>query len=417
MTGNDWLRGDVGNNAYDGGPGSDTASFATELNMIVGLKGAAAGPDGQSSMRDVENVVGTVGSDQIRGDGFPPAGSVRGLGWLAGQFADHCTGFPQADCGQSPTSGLTPVVVADSSGPDPGVVLVGGTTSDTIRISSTGGGIRVSDSSPIAAGAGCAGAGTTTVSCPVSGQVGHVAVFGMGGDDSLVAESNFGLTSTVVFDGGSGADHLVGGPGNEILSGGQTDVSGSIVGARFAPDQLDGGDGDDSLRSGEIAPALMHGGPGSDQLVAARGCQGDLLDGGPGGSDIAGFAQIDPSLDGVIAQIGGQGTDQRTFGACVPSQVSTSNEILEGTNQSDVLIGSRGSDALIIGHGGDDLIKGLGGADGLRGDDGRDTLLGGGGADVLDARDGERDRRINCGPGGARASRDGRDPPARGCQR
>jgi Ca2+-binding RTX toxin-like protein len=239
----------------------------------------------------------------------------------------------------------------------------------------------------------------------------------MGGDDTLVAESDFAQTTTVVLEGGFGADHVVGGPGNEILEGGQTDVTGVSPGAKFPPDELDGGGGDDSLLSGEIAPAIMHGGPGSDQLVAARACQGDLLDGGPGGSDIAGFAQVDASLNGVIAQIGGEAREQRTFGNCTPSQVSTSNEILEGTDQSDVLLGNSQSNALIIGHGGDDLIKGLGGADGLRGDAGRDTLLGGGGADFLDARDGERDRRIDCGPGGFRASRDRRDPAARGCQR
>jgi Ca2+-binding RTX toxin-like protein len=417
MSGNDWLRGDVGNNAYDGGPGSDTASFTTEFSMIVGLTGNAAGGDGQSSIGDVENVVGTVGSDQIRGDGFPLAGSVRGLGWLAGEFADHCTGFPQADCGQFASGGATPLVVADSSGPDPGVIVAGGPGADAIQASSTTGGVLISDSSPIDAGAGCAGSGTTAVTCTISGPPGHVAVFGMGGDDTLVADSDFGPTTTVVLDGGFGADRLVGGPGSEILEGGQTDVTGASPGTRFPPDELDAGGGDDSLLSGEIAPAIMHGGPGSDQLVAARACQGDLLDGGPGGSDIAGFGQSDIAFNGVIAQIGGEAREERTFGNCVPSQVSTSNEILEGTALSDVLIGSRGSDPLIIGHGGDDLIKGLGGADGLRGDDGRDTLMGGSGADFLDARDGERDRRIDCGPGGFRASRDGRDPLARGCHR
>jgi Ca2+-binding RTX toxin-like protein len=418
MTGNDWLRGDVGNNTYDGGPDSDTASFATELNILVVLTGAAGGSGGRSPMHDVENVVGTVGSDQIRGDGFPLAGSVRGLGWVAGQFqfGDHCTGFSQTDCDQSLTGG-TPAVVADSTGPDPGVIVAGGPGADAIHVSSTSSGVRVSDSSPIVAGAGCTGSGTTTVNCTISGEPGHVAVFGMGGDDTLGAESNFGPATTVVFDGGSGADHLVGGPGNEILNGGQSDLSDLVPGAQPPPDELDAGGGDDSLLSGEIAPSIMHGGPGSDQLIAASACQGDLLDGGPGGSDIAGFAQIDRSLNGVIAQIGGEARDERHFGSCSASQVTASNEILEGTNESDVLIGSRGSDALIIGHGGDDLIKGLGGADGLRGDDGRDTLLGGSGADFLDARDGERDRRIDCGPGGFRASRDGRDPPARGCQR
>jgi Ca2+-binding RTX toxin-like protein len=412
MTGDDWLRGDTGNNHYDGGPGNDTASFASDLSVRVRLNGPAFGYGEWSSLHEVENVVGTVGSDEITGWGVPSAGSVRGLGWATGayQYRDACAGFSQVDCGQSLTGGDAPAVVADSTGPDPGVIVAGGVAAETIRTSSTSGGIQITDSSPIASAAGCIGSGTTTVTCPISGPPGHVVVFGMGGDDTLVNESNFGPTTTVMLDGGGGADGVTGGPGNEILASGGG--SGNI-GKGFPPDQLDGAGGDDSLLGGAVVSSIMHGGPGSDQLVAAGACNGDLIDGGPGGSDIAGFAQS----GSVIAQIGGQSAERQISGPCVPSHVSTSNEILEGTNQDDVLIGSRGSDPLIIGHGGDDVIKGLGGADGLRGDDGRDKLLGGGGADSLDARDGERDRRIDCGPGGARASRDGLDPPARGCQR
>jgi Ca2+-binding RTX toxin-like protein len=395
MAGDDWLRGDIGNNDYDGGPGNDTASFATELNMNVSLTAAAAGPDGRSSMHNIENVVGSVGVDNIRGNGFPFASIVRGLGWPAGQGSDRCTGFPEADCGQSPTGGVTPAVIVDASGPDPGVIIVGGAKTDAIRLSGGGTGVRVSDSSPLATTTGCSGAGTTAVSCAVPGRLDYVAVFGMGGDDSITSDSDFGATTTAVLDGGAGSDRLTGGPGAEILNGGIAIVQGPVNGAtQLPPDQLDGGGGDDALLSAQLGPTVMHGGP-----------------------DIAGFAQIDPGLQGVIAQIGGEAREQRMFGGCVPSQVSGSNEILEGTDQSDVLLGNSQSNALIIGHGGDDLIKGLGGADGLRGDAGRDTLLGGGGADFLDARDGERDRRIDCGPGGFRASRDRRDPAARGCQR
>jgi Ca2+-binding RTX toxin-like protein len=417
MTGNDWLRGDVGNNTYDGGPDSDTASFAGDLGVRVRLNGPAFGYGEWSSLHEVENVIGTVGSDEIGGYGFPFAGSVRGLGWATGQFQyrDACGGgFSQVDCGQSLTGGDAPQVVADSTGPDPGVIVVGGVAAETIRTASTSGGIRITDSSPIATAAGCIGAGTTTVTCPISGPAGHVVVFGMGGVDTLIDESNFGPTTTVLLDGGGGADHVIGGPGNEILADGGG--SGNI-GKGSPPDQLDGGGGDDSLLGGGFASSIMHGGPGSDQLVVSRACDGDLVDGGPGGSDIAGFAQSGTPREGVFARIGGQAADREIAGPCLPSQVSTSNEILEGTNQDDVLIGSRGRNPLILGHGGDDRIKGLGGADGLRGDEGRDTLFGGGGADFIDARDGERDRRIDCGPGGARASRDGLDPPARGCQR
>jgi Ca2+-binding RTX toxin-like protein len=242
-------------------------------------------------------------------------------------------------------------------------------------------------------------------------------VFGEAGNDSISIADQPGATTTVLLDGGPGIDHITGGLADEILSAGASDFIGPISGATGLPhEDLMGGGGNDAVLSGAVEPADLHGGPGSDQLVAASACQGDLLDGGPGGSDIAGFALTGRGRKGVIAQIGGAAREELGLGGCQPSRVASNNEILEGTDQSDVLLGNGRSNPLIIGHGGDDLIKGLGGADVLRGDDGSDVLLGGGGADVLDAKDGERDARLDCGGGGLRAFRDRRDPRAASCR-
>jgi Ca2+-binding RTX toxin-like protein len=414
--GNDWLRGDYGANKYDGGPGSDTASFATDFSVNVGLSVAGAGAGGRSGFSGIENVVGSPGADNLRGDGVLGAAVVSGLGWVANQGQDRCTGFAVTDCGQVATGGVTPAVMLHLGGPDPGLTVLGGTTADTISLAADGGQVRVRDSIPLVAGPGCMGSGSNSVVCTVPSHLGYVTALGLAGDDSISVASDFGASTTVVLDGGTGTDRLTGGPGDEILFAGASDFSGPINGAVGLPhESLMGGGGDDAVLSGGVEPSDLHGGPGSDQLVAALACQGHLLDGGSGGSDIAGFALTGRGRKGIAAQIGGEAREEVWFGGCKPSRVASNNEILEGTDQNDVLMGDGGSNPLIIGHGGDDLIMGLGGADVLRGDDGRDVLLGGGGRDILDARDGERDGRLNCGGGGERAIRDHRDPRANGC--
>jgi len=117
--------------------------------------------------------------------------------------------------------------------------------------------------------------------------------------------------------------------------------------------------------------------------AAIRGGEGnDVIGGGPGNDRIAGNLGRD-----VIA--GGAGHDR--------------------------LLGGPGSDGLIGGPGRDTLIGGRG-ADALFGGKGRDVFRGSRGSDTLLARDGRRDRRLDCGKGGRDlAVVDRRDPRPRGC--
>jgi Ca2+-binding RTX toxin-like protein len=88
-----------------------------------------------------------------------------------------------------------------------------------------------------------------------------------------------------------------------------------------------------------------------------------------------------------------------------PSSISLDNEVLEGSNERDRLVGSNGPDT-IWGREGGDVIVGNRGADDLEGFAGRD---------LIDARDGQRDRLIDCGSGHDRARVDRIDPPAIKC--
>jgi Ca2+-binding RTX toxin-like protein len=72
---------------------------------------------------------------------------------------------------------------------------------------------------------------------------------------------------------------------------------------------------------------------------------------------------------------------------------------------------------IVNGSPGRDTLNGGGGQDQLKGDGGLDAMFGGGGKDQLNARDGEADRKIDCGKGSdLRAKRDADlDPPAKSC--
>jgi Ca2+-binding RTX toxin-like protein len=410
--GSDYMRGDTGYNRIDGGPGSDTVSFATStpyyslagatIGRLTSAGGGIVSRDrGDDSLAGIENVVGSVFADQFfiqYGSYFPPPfGVARGLGYqpVAGQpwIRDHCVGFVTVQCDAGPEAHGMPLVLRDASGPDPGVSVIGGGGDDRISVTPLGDGVRIESGSATLAGPGCSSAAGGVV---CSGPLGYLSIYGYTGSDLIEMRGDLGRTTSVRLDGGEGSDFIRGGPADEMIE------AGGSSGTERLHDVLLGGGGDDSLSSDVGDAVVFRGGPGADQLISGA-C--GLVDGGPGGPDVAGF--------GIASRIRARMGKWSGPARCL--LVTDRNEVLEGTSQNDVLIGDNRANPLIIGHGGDDLIQGLGGADRLRGDKGADRLLGGGGRDVLEAADGERDRRLDCGRGGAVALRDSHDPGARRC--
>ena len=146
----------------------------------------------------------------------------------------------------------------------------------------------------------------SAVHCPDGVQ--FILVDAEGGADTVHIEASVPADVQVRIDGGTGADALYGGPGNDILEAGDDSD----------PDLLDGGPGDDGLigaRTDTPTPfdsgkSTLIGGEGSDLLVGGDPCDGDTFDGGPG-SDTASFVRFNP---GVTAEIGGAVT--RAGGGC-----------------------------------------------------------------------------------------------------
>jgi Ca2+-binding RTX toxin-like protein len=230
----------------------------------------------------------------------------------------------------------------------------------------------------------------------VGAPLGYVLVYAGGGADTVSIGDGLPPDTTTDVDGGPGGDTLIGGASSDVLLGG--DFPGA--------DTISGGGGDDALISAggapDAGPDALSGGPGDDQLAADYPCAGDRFAGGPG-NDVAGFA---PSAVGIRARLGGVAT--LSNGTCPggsPTTILPDSEVLEGTNRADRLIGSSGPET-IWGREGNDVVIGDRGADDLEGFAGRD---------LIDARDGRRDRLIDCGSGPDRARVDREDPPPIKC--
>jgi len=290
----------------------------------------------------------------------------------------------------------------------------------------------------------CPGAGIKTISVDTADR-----------DDSIALDANtIPGTITENLDGGSANDTVTGAntPGSVKGGSGNDRVTGRGT--------LDGGSGND----------VLTGSPMADNI---RGSSGrDLVDGGDGADDIAGGsstdtlvypqARLNPVNVTVGAGNGNDGGPEDQTGS-KRDTVHGDIEVVSGTPHNDVLVGDRSVETL-IGLGGDDILVGNSGGDTLLGFDGNDLLVGEAGNDVvrggpgsdrqfgkagtdrlaggpdddflrggpgpdvmkgktgndrINARDGERDVKITCGPGlnsAEAAKRDkGLDPRPRSC--
>lgn len=457
----DVLRADRGGDLVDGGPGvHDTASFAVSglggtvlggQGVLVDLAAGSSSQDGEDRLSGIEDVIGTPFSDVIRGDSqvnvlYGGGGTDELVGVGPGDSAfgglgdDVCRDFATRDsCERTAVGGISPELLEIAAGKKQGgpvleVDLAGGPAASSltavvrgpaylrgkpgisVQVAFAGGAWILRQAQiPIEVGDGCVLLSAAEVSCPIAGQPDAVLIGGSGGDDSLTIDPGVPASISASIQGDVGSDLVVGGPGDDNLTGAPSDTPRPL-------DVVIGGAGDDALTSG----VELHGGPGSDLLIASV-CAGQDVDGG-GGVDSVSFAR-QLYLPGVEARIGGIAGlapvthgKHPTPGGCPgefslqPTYIRNSIESIEGSPKDDVLIGN-GSRNILLGRGGDDRLLGNGGDDFLVGGTGRDELLGGPGPDRLYARDGVRDKGIDCGmgPRGGAAIADRSDPPAGSC--
>jgi Ca2+-binding RTX toxin-like protein len=410
-------------------------------DYIVGSE-VANGIDGGGG---ADVILAGAGNDQVFGgaDGDHLDGEADGATILPGGGDDYCTNPSPMGCERSPANDpnggvdlrdlslISVGLMAIDISPNPPVVdlyLTGSTTADNVSVAYSADRSRVTftetssaafDTSGNAQTANCTyprrrpgqgGAGKSKVTCEVPSPLDAIVLAGMAGDDNVSA-SGFPETTSLVLLGGEGVDALCSASTscpstNPAGTGASEDML--VDGPDFTGtwgDTLQGFGGVDALLNNGGADSLS-GGDLSDLLVSASVCDGDVLDGGTGGTEAttgknnASWAQLDdPS--GVSAQIA-EGRAGRPPGAdCGAEDFDTLLTIddLEGSNQGDELFG--------------DVARNY-----LLGRNGPDSLYGREGDDLLQTNDGLADNAIDCGvdPDPDRALIDSVDPAPLNCE-
>jgi Ca2+-binding RTX toxin-like protein len=209
------------------------------------------------------------------------------------------------------------------------------------------------------------------------------ALYGLGGDDRLCADSESARGVSVW--GGPGDDRirgsgeLFGGGGNDRVTSPQRDSS---------SEALFGGPGDDVLRSRGTEANNMLPGPGDDTVIGGRGAFFNIVNfrTSPRGVvvDLAAGTAVGQGHDALVRMNSVIGSDHADtmFGDDAPV---SHFDLLFGRDGNDVLVG-RGSHNGLSGGDGDDYLAGGPIGDGLSGGTGRDTLLARGGNDDLHER-------------------------------
>ena len=406
----DVVRGDSGNDTLSGGPGlQDIVSFesATRGGVTVDLGAGTASGDGNDRLSAFEDVVGSPNDDNITGDTGPNrldggvgddtldgGGPRETLGQGGGDVAfggagsDRCSDFgTENSCGNEkkpPGKGTFAVLNAGLSGSS--LVVEGSKDDNGIVIGQSGSAYVISDASGIIAGDGCADSGGESVRCPSPGRLNLIIATGGDGDDRISVERSVPRGLQVRANGNGGSDTITGGSGSDILEAGE-----NYKHPDSGNDTLIGGGGNDTLFA-DPGGDQLRGGKGNDLLVSSVAtCQGHAFDGGPG-LDTVSYARSGGAA--MKMTLGGTGGPT---GCASPDRILSSNDALEGSQGPDVLIGDSGNNTFL----------GQGGAD---------TFHGKGGRDFIDAADGHRDTRIDCGPGSReQAVTDRSDPRPTSC--
>ncbi len=259
-----------------------------------------------------------------------------------------------------------------------------------------------------------------TARCPGTG-IKTISVDAGSRDDSIALDQPIPPTAAGNLDGGPGNDTLVGSPSADKLRGGS------------GKDSLDGRDGADDIGGGSGTDALIYPATRQNPVGVTIG-SGSGNDGGPEDQTGTRRDTVQGDIEVLFGTIGndllvGDRSAETLFGL-------GGDDVLFGNRGNDTLLGFDGSDLYIGGPGndtsrggpGDDRLFGKAGADRLAGGPDNDFIRGGSGADVMkgktgidriNARDGERDIKINCGPGskGAEAAKRDKhlDPRPRSC--
>jgi Ca2+-binding RTX toxin-like protein len=385
-SGNDIFVGNVANNVLDGGAGSDTVVFTNPTGVNVTLNDSAADVivthDGETdTLRSIENIVGTSGSDTLTGNSEANmlAGGSGGADTLSGGGGDDRLiggGFtttttysapsqPDITKPQSTSNGSIATAVNTAGAYDvdanPNITNSSSVPHATINATAAGGAVEYYRIDVTAAGTQAVfdmdGTGTLTDSIiELVDSTGAVLARNDTGpgdpgttvnDDAYIAFT-FATPGTYYIrvggftSGQTAAQPLLAGQTYQLhisLQGAAAVIT-TVTANNTSSAALDGGEGNDFLQ-GTIANDVLNGGNDNDTASFAYAFNGG-------------------STTGVTVDLNLQGAAQNTVAA--GSDTLTGIENLIGSSLNDTLTGD-GNDNVIEGGSGNDALAGGGGVD------------------------------------------------------
>ncbi|MFM8342264.1 MAG: beta strand repeat-containing protein, partial [Methylomonas sp.] len=369
--GNDLLTATIGgNDTLDGGIGTDTVDYSAFANAVTLslANGIAVSNTQTDTLKNIENVVGGQGNDDIAGD------SNNNL--LQGRDGnDTLSGAAGNDTLEG---GNGNDVLIGGSGAD---WLVGGDGTDTASYESSDYAVIASLADPTLNQGDARGDSYDSIenltgsaySDQLTGDSQNNNLSGLAGNDTLVAS-----LGNDTLDGGDGIDSVdysnltdpviisLDANGNAAVQ-----VSGVVKDQLINIENLTGSQGNDQL-TGNAKANLLSGGLGNDVLYFSSGAN-DTLDGSDG-SDTANYAAVSSNLTIALNNIQADGTVKVNIGTQTDSLRNIEN--FTSGSGNDSLAGDTNSNYLSAGSGNDTLIGGLGATgagDTLDGGDGTDT--------------------------------------------
>ena len=359
VSGNDLLEGGLGDDVIDGGGGVDTATYANAsggVNVNLG-SGFAFGADGNDTLANIENLIGSEFSDTLNGSAAD--NEIQGLGGndvIQGQggndtiYGGEGDDTLRGDAGELSLTVSGDDVIYGGNGND-GLrgglgndQLYGGANNDLLR---GNGGVDYFDGGTDD-GEGINGIGDRVSFFEQRATQGVVADLRTG----IISNDGFGNVETMVGIESLGADTAYA----DTFHG--DDSRNALFGNRG--DSLYGHGGDDAIQLSS-ATAITDGGAGTDRLVL---------------SSIGGWLIPDADADGLA-----EAAADPTAGWVVDLGAGS---LLDGYGNSGSVVGIEIVDGTIFA----DTLSGDANANTLNGSDGNDVLNGRGGDDVLDGGNG-----------------------------
>ncbi len=374
--GDDLVKGGTGNDTLYGGTGADTLIGGDDRDVIVGGDDGdlADGGDGGDDLDvlDLRGVPSYRIEDLVQ--------DSNGNGYNGTVVYLDSAGNPT---GESFTFVEIEEILEDDPDPELDGTVEGTDGDDIIDVDYTGDpeGDRVDNEDNI---------------FPDRGPNDDI-IEGFGGDDTITAEDGdddvYGGDGNDRVYGGGGSDDIYGGGGNDTIDSTDGDIG--LFDNPYPPlptdpdvmndrDVVDGGDGDDTIRTGDDRDTIT-GGTGNDSIDA--GIDNDSVAGGDGSDTIVGG-------EGNDSITGGRG-DDLIYGGLSPAFPDSLNipddTDLVPDNGLDVINAGAGNDTVygmddddtIQGGSGDDYLDGGIDDDVVTGGSGNDTLVGGQGDDRL----------------------------------